>query len=71
MTRFDLIQYSGAIQEYKPYKRKRSTCKPYYKRHLRPLVETIGISGIDLSIAITSIITVTLFVITIVRWWNS
>lgn len=60
MPRYDLMTYTGALKEYKPYKPKR-----------RPLVEYIGITGIDLAIFVFFVVNVTLFVMTVIRWWNT
>lgn len=58
MPRYDLMIYTGALKEYKPYKHKRM-----------PLVEYIGITGIDLAIFITFLVTVISCLILFVRWW--
>lgn len=58
MPRYDLITYTGVLREYKPYKHKRL-----------PLVEYIGITGIDLAIIVMSLVCVTAFFIMFVRWW--
>lgn len=59
MPRYNLMVYTGAIKEYKPYKRRR-----------RHLVDYIGITGVDLAIIICFIVSVTLFIIALIRWWN-
>ena len=58
MPRYDLMIHTGALKEYKPYKRKR-----------QPLVEYIGITGIDLAIVITFLVSVISCLILFVRWW--
>ena len=60
MPRYDyLMLYTGVVKEYKSRKRRRWH-----------IVDYIGITGIDLAIIICFFVSVTLFIIALIRWWN-
>lgn len=58
MPRYDLMISNGTLKEWRPYKPPR-----------RPLVEHIGITGVQLSMIITFAVTVTATLILFIRWW--
>lgn len=58
MPRYDLMMHTGVIREYKPYKPPR-----------RPLVEHIGITGVELTLIVSSVVVTTAFLILFFGWW--